>query len=331
MLDNKIKECRRKEDYYFRKDFYHEIDGLDKKTVNKVLSNFYNPYRKEEDKALKELVPDSLIALDEEYDYYNNELNYNYVLTNLTRTMVELALSLVVFIHFNIIGLSWIDLIYLKYVLLAISVIFFISRIVITKIGLKYEKIWRYSCLVDNPKWSDKILNSNLFTKEELEYVNGYIHFLKDISLEILDDIKKEKETIQQYIVEKGVKYTDTLSYSENLNIKSELEGYIKVVRYPEYYYREASTNSKKIIYNDKETIVIEKVNSNGFNYENYIVEVDDSLDIDSSKIPLEYYSVDGFIVNKKIIINSEILKQITSSRNTLNLVNHMYSKEQTL
>lgn len=298
MLDKKFKKIRDYNIEIFKQTYLDSIQVKDTKLIEKLLSKYFNVYIIKVFKSNEEILSNiDGYYLDEEFDYYSNNLNKNYFKKNLLVSLILCNIAMFFISYLNILNMPNLYVYYSKFIILIASIIYLFVKTYIDNIHKKFNKNFEFLKIISKYTLFDEISKDSYFTEEEINILYKIRDSIEELKTEVYKESREYKKSVQKYIEESNNYEKITVNADDFLNYGNSNIKHIFTLNMLE------TENGQKFLTGNDE-LAISYLDSSGRPIYFEIISVDNN--IDKNEVIIQSKIIDNYTVNTTVSMNKD-------------------------
>lgn len=311
MLNKKFKKIREYNNEIFNQTYLDSIQVKEPELIEKLLSKYFNLYVIKVFKSNAELLSNiDGYDLDEEFDYYSNDLNKNYFKKNLLVSLIFCNIAIFIISYLNILNMPNLYAYYSKFIILIASIIYLFVRTGIENIRKKFDKNYEFLKIIARYNLFDEISKDSYFTEEEISILSEIREIIKEVETEVYTEAREYKKSVQKYIEESNNYEKNTVNVNDFLNSKS---SNIKNILGLSKNNMIETEKGQKFLTENEELVISYLDNTNRPIYFE-IISIDNN--INKNEVIIQSKIIDNYSVNTTVIMNKDTFLKLLDSDN---------------
>lgn len=298
MLNKKFKKIRDYNNEIFKQTYLDNIQVKDTKLIEKLLSKYFNLYIIKLFKSNEEMLSNiDGYYLDEEFDYYSNNLNKNYFKKNLLVSLIFCNIAMFFISYSNILNMPNLYVYYSKFIILIASIIYLVVKTYMDNIHKKFNKNFEFLKIISKYTLFDEISKDSYFTEEEINILYKIRDSIEELKTEVYKESREYNKSVQKYIEESNNYEKITVNADDFLNYGNSNIKHIFVLNMLE------TENGQKFLTGNEE-LAIAYLDSSGRPIYFEIISVDNN--IDKNEVIIQSKIIDNYTVNTTVSMNKD-------------------------
>lgn len=301
MLNKKFKKIRDYNIEIFNQTYLDSIQVKDTKLIEKLLSKYFNLYIIKLFKSNEEILSNvDGYYLDEEFDYYSNNLNKNYFKKNLLVSLIFCNIAMFFISYSNILNMPNLYVYYSKFIILIASIIYLFVKTYIDNRNKKFNKNYEFLKIISKYTLFDEISKDSYFTEEEINILYKIRDSIEEVKTEVYEKSREYRKSVQKYIEESNNYEKITMNADDFLNYKNSNIKHIFALSKNNIL----ETERGQKFLTEPEELAIAYLDSYSRPIYFEIISVDNN--IDKNEVIIQSKIIDNYLVNTTVSMNKD-------------------------